>query len=206
MVSGSGSNTEEASHFVDHHSKHIPSMLPSHIQDTPGYLREVDKENEKGPQPEDSFPVTLDIEGLYPNIPQEEGLKAFEEKISDREFRPDQLIPTSFLMTLLTYVLTFNIFIFNGVFYIQQWGTAIGTRIAPTYANIFCGWLEEKLLASWSGSAPSFWRRFIDDIIFWWRSDEEELIEFLTFLNSSHPTIKFTGLWRIDNMEVKASW
>ena len=68
------------------------------------------------------------------------------------------------------------------------------------------GWLEEKLLNDWSGVQPYFWKRYIDDIIFWWRSDEEELLKFLTFLNSSHPTIKFTGEWRMNGIETKVSW
>ena len=123
-------------------------------------------ENEKGPQPDGSFPVTVDVEGLYSNIPQDEGMKAFEEKISDRNFRPDQRVPTWLLMLLLKYVLTFNIFIFNGIHYIQEWGTATGTRVAPTYANIFMGWLEEKLLGLWRGLQPHWWSRFIDDIVF----------------------------------------
>ena len=89
-------------------------MLASHIEDTPDILREISEENKKGPQPPNSFPVSLDVVGLYPNIPHDEGMKAFEEKIEDPNFRPDQRVPTSLLMTLLKYVLTFNIFIFNG--------------------------------------------------------------------------------------------
>ena len=58
--------------------------------------------------------------GLYGNIPIEEGEKAFEEKIRDKDFRPDQRVPTLLLMTLLHYVLTFNVFIFNGIHYIQD--------------------------------------------------------------------------------------
>ena len=51
-----------------------------------------------------------------------------------------------------------------------------------------------KLLSKWrdqNGLAPHWWKRFIDDIIFLWKGTEEELQEFVTFLNNSHPTIKF---------------
>ena len=87
-----------------------------------------------------------------------------------------------------------------------MWGTSIGTRLAPTYANIFVGWLEEKLLRTWTGVLPYLWRRYIDDIIFFWRYSEEELISFLTFLNSCHPTIKFTAEWRTNGNVNLASW
>ena len=81
------------SYFIDSQTKHIPASLDSYIEDTPDILREIDKENKKGPQPPDSFPVTMDVVGLYPNIPHDEGMKAFEEKIGDPTFRPDQRVP-----------------------------------------------------------------------------------------------------------------
>ena len=181
-------------------------MLESNIEDTPHFLRDLDDQNKIGPQPENLFPVTCDIVGLYPNIPQSEGKQAFEDKISDPTFRPDQRVPTLLLMTLLHYVLTFNIFIFNGIHYIQEWGTSIGTKIAPVYANIFVGWLEEKLLREWGGFMPYMWRRYIDDIIFFWRYSEADLIAFLTYLNSSHNSIKFTAEWRTNGNISSASW
>ena len=35
------------------------------------------------------------------------------------------------------------------------------------------------------------WKRFIDDILFFWRGSEEDLLAFISHLNASHPTIKF---------------
>ena len=151
-------------------------------------------------------PVVLDVVGLYGNIPQEEGEKAFEEKIKDKDFRPDQRVPTLLLMTLLHYFLTFNVFIFNGIMYVQEWGTATGTRVAPTFANIFMGSLEEKLLRLWQGIKPHWWRRFIDDCLFFWRGSEHELVDFLTYMNTSHSTIKFTAEWRTNGEIKTAKW
>ena len=52
-------------------------------------------------------------------------------------------------MDLLDLVLNGNIFEFNNKLYIQKIGTAMGTRVAPTYACLFMGWLEEKFLKKW---------------------------------------------------------
>ena len=38
---------------------------------------------------------------------------------------------------------------------------------------------------------PHLWKRYIDDIIFFWRGTEAELLDFVSFLNTFHPTIKF---------------
>ena len=210
VVSGSGSNTENASLFVDYHCKHIPASLPSHIQDTPDFLRMLEEENRSSSQPDNSFPVTIDVVGLYPNIPQQEGMRAFYKKIVDPQYR-DQTVPASFLMLLLQCVLQCNIFTFDERYFLQEWGTSIGTRVAPTYANIFMGYLEEKILQGWT-TLPSFqflpklWKRFIDDIFTIWKGTENELLLFLTYMNTFHTTIKFTAEYRNKTEQVKVSW
>ena len=93
---------------------------------------------------------------------------------------------------LLTFVLTFNVFIFNGQHYLQLIGTAMDTRVASTFACIFMGWLETYILSTWLGTKPHLWRRYIDDIFFIWYGTEEELLKFIDHCNSSHETIKFT--------------
>ena len=205
VISGSGSNTENASYYIDYHTKHIPESLDSHILDTPHFLRMLENENSCNIQDSETILVTIDVVGLYPNIPQNEGMFAFREKISDPIHR-DQTIPTFFLMGLLDIVLTCNIFVFNGRYYIQEWGTAIGTRVAPTYANIFMGWLEEKLLKGWKGTCPHLWKRFIDDVFSVWRGTEQELLTFLEYINNAHPTIKFTAGYRTRSEDVKVKW
>ena len=48
-------------------------------------------------------------------------------------------IPTEDLVDLARIVLTHNNLTFNGKHYLQILGTAIGTKMAPSYANIFYG-------------------------------------------------------------------
>ena len=88
-------------------------------------------------------------------------------------------------------ILTMNNFEFDNNYYIQLDGTAMGTRMAPAYANLFMGDLERKLLAQ-SPLKPFIWWRYIDDIFMVWTHEEEKLNEFITHINSSHNTIKFT--------------
>ena len=51
--------------------------------------------------------------------------------------RSDQTIPTPFLITLMTQVLSYNVFMFGTLMFVQLIGIAMGTRAAPTIANIF---------------------------------------------------------------------
>jgi len=66
----------------------------------------------------------------------------------------------------------------------------MGTRMVPSYANIFMQNLENKLLAT-APKQPDVWWRFIDDIFALWRHREETLKMLLEHLNQAHPTIKF---------------
>ena len=79
---------------------------------------------------------------------------------------------------------------FKNSFYKQLRGTAIGTKMAPPYAIIFMGDLEEKILKGYD-KKPLAWWRCIDDIFMLWQHGEKEL--FLKFLNCYHPTIIFTA-------------
>ena len=206
VISGCGSNTEMASHFVDFYSKEIPSKLPSYIQDTPHLLRILEGLNASGAQPEEAFPVTIDVVGLYPNIPTEEGIEAFTEYIKDPVYRDQSSMSWEFLIILLRYALTFNSFIFNGKYYIQDFGSAIGSKCSPGYANIFMGRLEKFILEGWKGRPPDIWKRYIDDIISIWSGTENELLKFLNFMNTFHSSIKFTAEYRTKTHRVTTKW
>ena len=86
---------------------------------------------------------TVDVVGLYPNIPHKEGLEALKTVLDGRE---DKTVSTESLIELTQCVLKNNIFKHNSQIYRQLQGTAIGTKMAPSYAIIFMSMLEQKLL------------------------------------------------------------
>ena len=182
VVSGCGTE------FVDFHIKPLVPEIPSYIKDTKHFLKVL---RDLGRLPEGAILVTADVVGLYPHIPHEEGLSAMREALR----RSGQSsIPAEDLVDLARIVLTNNNLTFNGKHYVQILGTAIGTKMAPSYAGIFMGKLESDLLER-APTKPIFWQRFIDDIFFVWTEGEEKLREFMEFMNSFHNTIKFTFSW-----------
>ena len=91
----------------------------------------------------------------------------------------------------MNLVLKHNVFEFDEKFYLQIQGTAMGTKMAPAYANLFMGRLEAQLI----NQAPEFiytWKRFIDDIFIIWTGTTEDSEKFMSNINQIHPTIKFT--------------
>lgn len=67
----------------------------------------------------------------------------------------------------------------------------MGTRVAPTFANIFMAEFERKHVHP-QPLQPDLWLRFIDDIFMIWSHGQRALDTFTRNLNQIHPTIKFT--------------
>ena len=85
---------------------------------------------------------------------------------------------------MLELILENNYFEFNDKYYLQTHGTAMGTTMAVSYANIFMAVLEEEILKNApEGLTPLEWIRFLDDIFPIWFHGEASLIRFLQYMN-----------------------
>ena len=80
---------------------------------------------------------------------------------------------------LLELVLKTNNFEFDNKEFLQVGGTAMGTKLAPSFANLFMGYFEEEYVAPYS-KQPFLWKRFIDDILIIWTYGQDELTRFAT--------------------------
>ena len=60
------------------------------------------------------------------------------------------------------------------------------------FANLFMASIEQTFIDN-SPLTPLFYVRFIDDIVMIWTHVSEELEQFTTRANSTHPSIKFTS-------------
>jgi len=126
--------------------------------------------------------VSFDVSSLFTNIPIEEVLKVIEAKL------PDLQIEASF-SEVIRFVLKSGYFIFDGQFYRQKDGVAMGSPVAPVIAEI---WMEhfEKLAIDTSPVKPKIWKRYVDDTFCILKADEVDI--FLEHLNSIHSKIRFT--------------
>ena len=93
---------------------------------------------------------------------------------------------------MLGLILKENSFQFNGENYLQTHGTAMGTKMAVSFANIFMAEIETKLIQQ-NDIKPREWKRYIDDVFCLWDSDKKDVDRFIEQANKFHPTIKFTA-------------
>ena len=81
-------------------------------------------------------------------------------------------------------------FIFDGQYYDQIDGVAMGSPLGPVLANICMYHFEESWLTN-NQFRPSIWFRYVDDTFSLFDS-KDAVSRFLDFLNSRHANIKFT--------------
>jgi len=100
--------------------------------------------------------VSLDVASLFTNIPLEECIYLAVNYTS--EGNPDLKLSESKLSSLFTVVTAQTHFLFNGSFYDQIDGVAMGSPLAPVLANLFIGHHEKLWLENFQGSEILFHR------------------------------------------------
>ena len=95
---------------------------------------------------EDSLLVTLDVVSLYTSIPHDLGVQAIEFWLHEKETSLRTRFVKGFILSAINLILKNNYFQFQDEVYLQLSGTAMGTKMAPTYAILVMGFLEEKCM------------------------------------------------------------
>lgn len=185
IVSCIGTLTEHLSGFVDSILNPLLPTLGSYIQETTHFLRIL---KDIKSLPSNLLLVTMDVSALYTNIPHDEGILACKKILSLNGY--SQPFINDFT-AIIAFILTHNHFEFNGQHYLQTCETAIGTRMAPSYAIIFMADLENRMMAGYPMQVLHF-HRYIDDIFFIWPHGLPSLHSFVSFCNTFHSSIKFT--------------
>ena len=187
IVSACACPTALISAFLDAVFQPLVAALPTYVKDTNHALNLLN---------DFSFPddctekllFTMDIVSLYTNIPHQEGLLAIKHFLqkSSRKLH----IPT--ILRLTELVLTLNSFSFNGDHFQQCSGVAMGTKMGPSFACLFVGYVEEQAFSQYKGDTPALFRRYIDDVLGVATCSRDTLQTFINFLSSFHPALKFT--------------
>ena len=194
IVGGPSGVTQRLSHFLDLILKPMCSSVKSFIKDDFDFLNHLPETVNTN-----SKLVSFDVVSLYTNIPHDLGIEAIKFWLKKCPNKIDGRFSHDFIIKSLEIILKRNVFYFNGNHYQQNKGTAMGTKVAPTYATLVLGYLEETLYKNIKNDygiefsdyvCNNFWR-FLDDCFIVWPSNMC-VEEFKEQLNSLHPEICFT--------------
>jgi len=94
-------------------------------------------------------------------------------------------------------VLTLDCFSFSDSYFKQINGLAMGTKMVPSYANLYVSYIETQFFNQYNGPKPELYRRHIDNCVGSTSSIREDLNQFITAVNSFHPALKYT--WEISD-------
>ncbi|XP_065652825.1 uncharacterized protein LOC136080142 [Hydra vulgaris] len=146
--------------LAKHLSDLLSPYLPKHYTTFDSFslvedLKQVDVTNK--------FIVSYDVENLFTNIPLNETINIATE-LFFKDIRSKYFSKTHF-KKLLQISTSGSHFLFNGKFYDQLDGVAMGSPLAPILANMFIGFHEQTWVNNCSSSIPIFYKRYVDDII-----------------------------------------
>ena len=153
-------------------------------QDTFSFVRDINKVSSSN-----KFMVSYDVTSLFTNIPLDETIKIAVDLILEKN---SKIKITKRELTKLFYFATSEShFLFNGQYYDQINGVAMGSPIAPVLANLFMSHFENKWIKEYKNHQIFFYQRYVDGI-FCMMENEAAANDFLSFLNTKHTDIKFT--------------
>ena len=112
----------------------------------------------------------------------------------------NQRFNKEFIIDSIVLILTNNTFSFDDRIFLQKKGTAMGEKMAPNYATLVLGYLENKLCSQVTDIMGedighyvyTNWRSFLDDCYINWPYGEDKLEELDRILNSLDSSIQLT--------------
>ena len=180
IVSDCNSVSKNVAGYVDSFLKPYAIGHPSYIKDTYDFVDKISNLF----IPDDCFLATLDVESMYTNIDHDLGIQSVKDSF------PTMNPPFDSIMELLELTLKSNDFVFDGKFFLQVRGTAMGVDYAPHYSDIFMAKFEKEALDKCSYK-PHTYFRFLDDVFIVWQHGHSKFQQFLNILNSHSPPIRF---------------
>lgn len=182
IVSDVDSENYKISSLVDYYLAPFATSHPSYIKDTWDFIDKLRKIT----VPQHAYLATMDVNSLYTNINNKDGMAAIR-----RAFNNNDSPPLKTIADLMEFILSSNDFEFNNHYFLQISGTAMGKIFAPHYADIYMADWERVALRKCK-IKPYLYLRYLDDIFTIWTHSKEEFIEFYNTLNLHHSTIKLT--------------
>jgi hypothetical protein len=180
--------TSRMSNFLGQVLQPIAESAPSFCRNSFELLQDLAK-LKAGPN---TVLISADLKDMYTNIPQKAGVDAVASFYGATPVSHRKVVDTA-LRSLLHNTLCQNYFEFHGKFYRQVNGTAMGTKMAPAYANTYLRskeepWLESEPLAN----NILLFRRYLDDLFLVFDDDGRKVQELIGRLREAFLPLELT--------------
>ena len=187
IVSSIGAVTYHTSKEVARILKPLMGTSIHHVKNTQDFIESI-----KGIDlSEDQCMVSYDVKALFTSVPTTKACIIIKQRLEeDTVLNQRTSLSIDDIICLQEFCITSTYFSFQGKFYEQVEGTAMGSPLSPIVANIYMENFEVEAIRS-APSPSQFWKRYVDDTFTILESSKKE--EFLEHLNSIDQQIQFTA-------------
>ena len=187
IVSCRGSISYEVAKELARILKPLVGSSPHHIKNTGDFIDHIKHVALQGNETITSY----DVSALFTSVPIETAINIIQRRLElDQELHSRTTMKVEHITSLLEFCLKTTYFQFQGSFYEQVSGAAMGSPISPIVANLFMEDFEVKAINT-AKNPPKMWKRYVDDTCVILKSTAKE--EFFHHINSIDPRIQFTS-------------
>ena len=134
--------------------------------------------------------ISYDVTALFTSVPIQPVLNIIQQRLAtDQDLQNRTSMTIKHIINLLEFCLNSTSFVFQGQYYQQMEGAAMGSPLSPIVANIFMEHSEKEAMET-APHPPSLRKRFVDDTFVILESQHKD--EFFHHINSLDANIKFT--------------
>ena len=186
IVSFVHSPTYQLSKYLARILSPLVGNSPSHVRNSYTFTQFARAESLQ----EGELLVSFDVVSLFTNVPVDLAMTVARQRLQvDGSLAERTSLSVDEIMKLLELCLSATFMAFRGSMFQQTFGTAMGSPVSVTIANLVMEDVEERALAT-AETPPRFWKRYVDDTCT--ALPSHRIDEFLNHLNSVEPSIQFT--------------
>ena len=186
IVSSCGSITYGVAKELAKILKPLVGKSPHHINSTQDFVEQAKHFKLEAGECLSSY----DVSALFTSVPIDPALKVIKDLlVKDNTLKERTVMEVEDIILLLEFCLKNTYFSFQGQFYEQVEGAAMGSPVSPIVANLYMEYLEQKALST-APNPPKFWGRYVDDTFVIHKEANKQ--SFLQHINSVDPAIRFT--------------
>ena len=150
-VSSRGSITYGVAKELSHIIKPLVGQSPHHLKNTQHFIQQLQgKKLQTG-----EIITSYDVKALFTSVPVQPSIQIVKHRLQQDTTLPQRTsMSISQIISLLEFSLTHTYFLFQGKYYEQVQGAAMGSPIIPLIANIFMEEFEVKALQSFPSPPP----------------------------------------------------
>ena len=186
IISSTGTATYNTAKELARILKPLVGTSSHHVQNTRDFIDQIKEVRLK----DGESIISYDVTSLFTSVPIKPTLDIIQQRLTkDQDLHKRTNMTIQQITSLLEFCLKSTSFMFQGQYYQQMEGAAMGSPLSPIIVNIFMEHFEEQALES-APHPPSLWKRFVDDTFVILETSYKE--EFLHHINSSDSHIRFT--------------